>query len=95
MVSFLCSVIGDKSLLFLKYSDDFIGKKCPKDNPTVGKEILENFQKACEDATYYKVISKLQFALKNVKRDHTVNIKARWEAEGHFTITLGEQDGIC
>lgn len=40
-------------------------------------EILDMFQ----------VISKLYLALQSLKRDHILNIKARREAEGNFTIT--------
>lgn len=74
---------------------DFIGKKFPKDDIIMGEEILDIFQKAYKDATYQKAISKLYVALQNLKRDHTQNIKARWEAEGSFTMTLEEWDRIC
>lgn len=74
---------------------DFISKKFLKDETIIGDEILDIFQKAHNDGTYQKIISRLYRALQNLKGDHTLNIKTGWEAEGNLTITVEEWDRIC
>lgn len=62
---------------------DFIRKKI-KDDTTIGDKILDIFQKVYNEDTYQKIISRLYRALQNIKGDHTLDIKTRWEAKGNI-----------
>lgn len=74
---------------------DFFNKKFPSNVITGGEEILNIFQRAYKNANLQKLISKLYSALQILKSDHTLDIKARWEAEGGLIITQEEWDRIC
>lgn len=67
---------------------DFIRKFFFKSDTTIGNEILDIFQKAYNDGTYQKIISRSYSALQNLKGDHTLDIKTRWEAEGNIIIRV-------
>ena len=74
---------------------DFVKKKFPTDVTSGREEILNIFQRAYENATFQKIISKLYLALQNLKSDHTLYIKQRWETEGSLTLSQEEWDRIC
>lgn len=74
---------------------DFTSKKFPRDVITGRDEILIIFQRAYKNVTLQKIISKLYSALQNLKSDHTLDIKERWEAEGGLTVSQEDWDRIC
>lgn len=74
---------------------NFMSKKLLKEFSPGRDEILNIFQRAYNNATLQKIISKLYSALQNLKSDHTLDIKERWEAEGGLTVSQEEWDRTC
>lgn len=56
------------------------------------KRSLIHFQKVNKDASFQNI--KIMFVYAKLKRSHILNIKAKWEAGGNFTITLEDWDSI-
>lgn len=73
---------------------NFMNKKFPKEVILEREEILNIFQRAYRNVSLKKMTSKLYSALQNLKNNHTLDIKERWEAEGGFTISQEEWDRI-
>ena len=74
---------------------DFINRKILRREDETAIEIIQLFQNAYADSTYQKIVSRLYGVLQDMKGDNTLNIKARWEAEGNIDISAEEWERIC
>ena len=74
---------------------DYIIRNILRTEDATAIQIIGLFKNAYADSTYQKVVSKLYGILQDMKGDNTLNIKAKWEAEGNIDISTEEWERIC